>query len=180
MSEKSGIEWTDHTFNPWWGCAKISPGCDNCYALRDAQRYQPGKKLWGLSIEGATRRTFGENHWNEPLRWNRAAQREGRRAKVVKYGLPDTDYWMDPLHPQAPWKVHWVIVGGESGPKARGMIEGWVDPILAACRITDTAFFFKQGSQANWPAFKQYESFPSHLQVREWPRGTVYGDTVHP
>lgn len=26
------IEWADHTFNPWWGCVKVSPECDNCYA----------------------------------------------------------------------------------------------------------------------------------------------------
>lgn len=30
--ENSGIEWTSHSFNPWVGCVKISPGCANCYA----------------------------------------------------------------------------------------------------------------------------------------------------
>jgi protein gp37 len=32
MAENSKIEWTDHTFNPWIGCTKVSPACDNCYA----------------------------------------------------------------------------------------------------------------------------------------------------
>ena len=32
MAENSKIEWTDHTFNPWIGCQKVSPGCDHCYA----------------------------------------------------------------------------------------------------------------------------------------------------
>lgn len=32
MGQDSKIEWTHHTFNPWWGCAKVSPGCTNCYA----------------------------------------------------------------------------------------------------------------------------------------------------
>lgn len=32
MARDSKIEWTDHTFNPWWGCAKVSPACDHCYA----------------------------------------------------------------------------------------------------------------------------------------------------
>jgi len=32
MGENSKIEWTDHTFNPWVGCTKVSPGCDHCYA----------------------------------------------------------------------------------------------------------------------------------------------------
>lgn len=40
--------------------------------------------------------------------------------------------------------VDWVIVGGESGPRARPMLEEWVDDIEAACRESGTAFFFKQ------------------------------------
>ena len=32
MGEVTGISWTDHTFNPWIGCAKVSPACDGCYA----------------------------------------------------------------------------------------------------------------------------------------------------
>jgi len=32
MGESTKIEWTDHTFNPWIGCQKVSPGCDHCYA----------------------------------------------------------------------------------------------------------------------------------------------------
>jgi protein gp37 len=40
--------------------------------------------------------------------------------------------------------VDWVIVSGESGPRARPMLEEWVDEIEAACRRSRTAFFFKQ------------------------------------
>lgn len=77
MAKNSAIEWTDHTFNPWWGCAKVSPACDNCYALRDATRHAPGQILWG---EGSTRRTFGQNHWTEPYRWARQAKKNGDHA----------------------------------------------------------------------------------------------------
>ncbi len=35
---KTGIEWTDQTWNPWTGCTKVSPGCDNCYMFRDYPR----------------------------------------------------------------------------------------------------------------------------------------------
>ena len=38
MAEHSTIEWTDHTFNPWWGCTKVSPACDHCYAEVWAKR----------------------------------------------------------------------------------------------------------------------------------------------
>lgn len=34
----SSIEWTDQTWNPFVGCSKTSPGCDNCYAITKANR----------------------------------------------------------------------------------------------------------------------------------------------
>jgi protein gp37 len=40
--------------------------------------------------------------------------------------------------------IHWAIVGGESGPRARPMAEEWVDEIEALCRDAGAAFFFKQ------------------------------------
>ncbi len=40
--------------------------------------------------------------------------------------------------------IHWVIVGGESGPRARPMRLEWVESILTQCRNADVAFFFKQ------------------------------------
>ena len=39
MAENSGIAWTTHTWNPWQGCTKVSPGCANCYMFRDKTRY---------------------------------------------------------------------------------------------------------------------------------------------
>ena len=48
MAENSKIEWTDHTFNPWIGCIKVSPGCDHCYAEKwDARGMQGGPLRWG-------------------------------------------------------------------------------------------------------------------------------------
>jgi len=40
--------------------------------------------------------------------------------------------------------IEWVIVGGESGPRARPMQRVWVEEIQIACRTAGTAFFFKQ------------------------------------
>ena len=40
MADRSGIEWTNATWNPVTGCTKISPGCDNCYAERLAERFR--------------------------------------------------------------------------------------------------------------------------------------------
>jgi protein gp37 len=45
--------------------------------------------------------------------------------------------------------IHWAIVGGESGPRARDMRPEWVDEIESACRAYGTAFFFKQWGGKN-------------------------------
>ncbi|MBA3947566.1 MAG: phage Gp37/Gp68 family protein [Herpetosiphonaceae bacterium] len=84
MSQQSAIEWTDHTFNPWWGCIKVSQGCKHCYAENLAARY--GHTVWGPT---ATRRTFGEKHWQEPLRWNRLAEQAGKHARVFCASMAD-------------------------------------------------------------------------------------------
>lgn len=82
--ENSKIEWTDHTFNPWWGCAKVSPGCSNCYAETFAKR--TGNPVWG-SI--APRRFFGPKHWQAPLLWNETARAEGIRRRVFCASMAD-------------------------------------------------------------------------------------------
>jgi hypothetical protein len=77
MGDKTGIGWTDHSFNPWWGCARISPGWVNCYADRDAQRY--GHDLWHLH---GPRRMLSDNTWNNPVRWNAAAEIRAMLAEL--------------------------------------------------------------------------------------------------
>jgi protein gp37 len=40
--------------------------------------------------------------------------------------------------------IHWVIVGGESGPNARPMNPDWTKSIQKQCKEQNVAFFFKQ------------------------------------
>jgi protein gp37 len=40
--------------------------------------------------------------------------------------------------------IHWAIVGGESGPRARPMEEGWVESVREQCEDQNVEFFFKQ------------------------------------
>ncbi|KKK93659.1 hypothetical protein LCGC14_2690670 [marine sediment metagenome] len=68
-----------------------------------------------------------------------------------------------------------VIVGGESGPGARPMEEEWAIDLLEQCIEARIAFFFKQGSSNNWPSYKDFDSFPADLQVRQYP----HDDTVN-
>ena len=84
MGEGSKIEWTDHTFNPWWGCTRVSPACDHCYAETFAKR--TGHDVWGRDGD---RRTFGDKHWSEPVRWNEKAKAEGVRRRVFCASMAD-------------------------------------------------------------------------------------------
>lgn len=81
------ITWADYTFNPWWGCSKVSPGCLNCYAETFAKR--TGHAVWG---KGSDRRFFGEKHWKEPLKWQRKAEKEGNRPRVFTASMAD---WLE-------------------------------------------------------------------------------------
>ena len=223
MARDSRIEWTDHTFNPWWGCTKVSPACDHCYAEAWARRV--GFDIWSA---GKPRRQLSEAYWGQPAKWNAAAERAGERARVFcasmadvfewKKGLsaarrrlwhvieatphldwllltkrphlvqrlsPWGDRWPDniwlgttvegqrwadkrlpflkdiparvrflscePLLDSIeldPWlvsgAVHWVIAGGESGPRARPSDPRWFHDIRDRCRDYGVPFHFKQ------------------------------------
>lgn len=82
MAENSKIEWTDHTFNPWVGCTKVSPACDHCYAEGWAKR--SGMVKWG----GPRKRT-SEANWKKPAKWNREAKAAGVRRRVFCASLAD-------------------------------------------------------------------------------------------
>lgn len=84
MGERTLITWATDTFNPWWGCHKISSECLSCYAEAHANRFHPGH--WGLK---APRWFFGDDHWREPLRWNARAARDGVRRRVFCASMAD-------------------------------------------------------------------------------------------
>ena len=102
MATNSKIEWTSHTFNPWWGCTKISEGCRFCYAQAIANRY--GHNVWGPGVE---RRTFGDTHWREPLRWNQEARRSGERARVFCASMSDV---FDERAPETERQKLWELI----------------------------------------------------------------------
>lgn len=84
MSDNSAIEWTDHTFSPWWGCSRVSPACAHCYADAWASRW--GHEVWRRH---GPRRMLSENVWKRPLTWNRDAERTGIPAKVFCASMAD-------------------------------------------------------------------------------------------
>lgn len=69
MALNSSIEWTETTWNPITGCTKISPGCDNCYAIREAHRLAGNPNLAvRKAYKGTTHRLNGRTNWTGILR----------------------------------------------------------------------------------------------------------------
>jgi protein gp37 len=97
--KNSNIEWCDHTFNPWEGCTKVSPGCTNCYAENRNARFGGGTAMnWG---KGAPRRRTSVQNWAQPVKWNRTEEMKmvshaefaaGIRPRVFCASLAD---WLD-------------------------------------------------------------------------------------
>jgi protein gp37 len=84
MAKDTGIEWTDSTWNPWYGCEKISAGCRFCYALRDMERF--GKDF--NTVTRAKDATF-----YSPDKWDK-----GRLIFTCSWSdwfIQDADKWRD-------------------------------------------------------------------------------------
>jgi protein gp37 len=229
MAETS-IEWTDATWNPVAGCAVITPGCTNCYAMRMAARLDAMgvPKYAGLTRKSGERYVWtGKVRLDEasldiPLTWRKprkifvnsmsdlfhadvpaefvarvwsvmertpqhtyqilTKRPERMREVLVTLNLPVLpNVWLgtsvedaavlsrlddlrdtpaivrfvsfEPLIGSVVGAdlrdIHWAIVGGESGPRARPMLLDWVDEIRLRCAAAGTAFFFKQWGGKN-------------------------------
>lgn len=235
MAQKTGIEWTDVTWNPVTGCDKVSQGCKNCYAERFAERFRgtddhPYEMGFDLTLR--------PERLEEPLSWQKPRRvfvnsmsdifhedidldyiqrifevmaeaddhifqlltKRSERAKELASELPWPDHvWMgvsvenqDNAHRLDDLReipadtrflscepligpldldldgIHWVIVGGESGPGCRPCKKEWVMSIRDQCREADVPFFFKQWGGPHKDKGREldgrlYEEFPQVL-----------------
>lgn len=90
------IEWAHHTFNPWIGCAHISPGCANCYAEAQMDhRYKRAR--WGRNTQ---RVRTSERYWKQPVQWNAEAIVSGQKPRVFCASLAD----IGDLHAPEEWR----------------------------------------------------------------------------
>jgi len=100
------IQWTDETYNPWWGCTKVSEECEKCYAELLAARgigIAGGPVKWG---NRAPRRRNSPEYLTHPLKWNAKASRKGVRTKVFAASMADIfDNQVDPSWRADFWDV---------------------------------------------------------------------------
>lgn len=241
MGDKSNIEWTDATWNPFYGCRKVSPGCKHCYMYRDMERF---------GRDPFTVKRAADNTFRAPLRWAKSGKvASGSRIFTCSWSdffIEDADDWRGeawdiiratpqytyqiltkrpeniadrlpsdwgagwanvwlgvsaenqeqadrriPLLLNTPaiirfvsaepllgpvymmrhllngahkWRqdLHWVIVGGESGPRRRPFDPDWARSIRDQCRDAGVPFFFKQVDKV--------QPIPNDLLIREWPQ----------
>ncbi len=128
------IEWTDSTWNPVRGCTRISPGCVNCYAERQAARFsKPGMPFHGFAeMNGAGPRWTGKlelvtAHLRDPLIW-----KEPRRIFVNS--MSDLFHEsLSSLDISLVWRAmraaHWHTfqVLTKRAERMRGWVQAWVD-----------------------------------------------------
>jgi protein gp37 len=221
MADRSGIEWTEATWNPTTGCDRVSPGCDNCYALTLAKRLKAmGSPKYQHDGDHRTSGpgfavTIHADSLTIPLRWREPrlvfvnsmsdlfharvpvdfihrvfavmaatpqhtdqilTKRSLRLARLADWLDWPPNVWMGvsvesaaqldridhlrhvsaqvrfvsaepllgPLDAIDLDDIHWVIVGGESGPGARQMHPQWARSVRDQCQQNGVAFFFKQ------------------------------------
>lgn len=283
MAEKTGIQWTDHTANFWWGCMKVSPGCANCYAEVWSRRY--GRAIWGPAATTTRWRTKGP--WRDILRWDARAAADGVRRRVFAQSMsdffeehPQLDEWraeaceilaglkhldvqlltkrpenvqrMVPAAWLAEWprhiwigtsvenqeladrripllmdipaavrflscepllgpidlglfstvpgctdnggcyhlaadRIHWVIVGGESGHKARPMHPDWARSLRDQCQEAGVPFHFKQWGEycttsydmaTGQPVFRYFQNERQWIAKAHWINGGICVDAT--
>jgi protein gp37 len=145
--ENSKIEWCDHTFNPWMGCTKVSPGCDNCYAEALTKRY--GKVKWGPHGE---RKRTSENYWKQPLRWAKKA------GEAQAYWLR----WSDAKYPPPRPRVFCASLAD------------WLDNQVPQELREDLARLINVTPELDWLLLtKRIENFS---KLSPWPLPTPGGD----
>ncbi len=80
--ENSKIEWTDHTWNPWMGCNKVSDACTHCYIGPVLKRAGKVKEPFQGPVRCVTT-------WRKPCIWNTKAKQLNKRFKIFTCSLSD-------------------------------------------------------------------------------------------
>ena len=156
MGQTTKIEWSSHTFNPWYGCQKVSPACVHCYAETMSNRQLHKKKygvqhLWGPT---AMRRVAEDEKWEEPLDWNRVAEKRNTRAQVFcgsmcdvmedRRDLDASRLRLYPLIEQTPF-LDWMLVTKRPENYSKFLPQSWrSDPrpnvwLMATCENQEWA-----------------------------------------
>lgn len=168
MAEKTAISWADASWNPWTGCHKVSPGCDNCYMFRGMRRYGRNPKIVVRS-----RRTFDAPlHWKEPkfiftCSWS-------------DFFIKDADAWRVEawtIMARTPWHTYQVLTKRPGLAVAWFRTHGWLPNVWLGVSVESQKYAPRLDVLKRIPApvrFVSAEPLLSGLDLREWLRdGTL-------
>jgi len=245
----TGIEWTEHTWNPFVGCTVHSAGCTNCYAMKQANRIQSfgtvphyagvtehvnGKAVWSGKLSKASDSVLSKPfkikepslifvnsmsdffHINAKYEWmsevisiirdcpQHIFQILTKRPENISKFIDATgevfpkNAWIGATVERADVAhriktlanipaavrfisfepligpvgdldldgIHWVITGGESGPRPRFCNPEWVREIISWCDLYGVPAFHKQ-----WGAYKNNPLFlEKNIDIKEVER----------
>jgi protein gp37 len=103
MSATSKVEWTDSTINFWWGCTKVGPGCDRCYAETWDARF--GGAHWGAGAPRKRITTAGDSLLGLHAQAFRFHQKHGRKRRVFIQSMSDFfDNEIEPSWRETAWR----------------------------------------------------------------------------
>ncbi len=103
MSADSRIEWTDSTINFWWGCTKVGPGCDQCYAETWDARF--GGAHWGFGASRKRITTAGDSLLGLHAQAFRFHRTHGRKRRVFIQSMSDFfDNEIEPSWRETAWR----------------------------------------------------------------------------
>lgn len=143
MGENSKIEWTHHTFNPWRGCVKVSPGCDHCYAERQSKRNPGVLGVWGAD---GVRVPAADSYWAQPVSWDRKAAAAGERRRVFCASLADVCEILPQGHPS-----EGVVEAGRLALMSLIALTPHLDWLLLTKRPQNAHFLFPDWWRDGWP-----------------------------
>jgi protein gp37 len=133
MSDHTGIEWTDATWNPVTGCTEVSAGCDHCYARTFAERW---RDVPGHHFERGFDVTLRPDKLGLPLRWRRPRRVFVNSMSDLFHAAVPSEFiaavwvrmlWTSP-HLDTGRPVHTYQLLTKRPGRMRSWLQGWADP----------------------------------------------------
>ena len=163
MAETTGIEWTDATWNPWYGCQRVSPGCDFCYADRDMRRF--GRDF--ATVTQAAPATF-----NAPLRW-----KESQRIFTCSWSdffIRQADSWREAawsVMERTPQHQYQILTKRPGRMLAWAKEKGWLPNVWAGTSVESQKYAPRLDLLAQVPApvrFVSVEPMLGPVNLTPW------------
>lgn len=175
MGSKTGIEWTEATWNPVRGCTRVSEGCRNCYAERVASRFSgPGMPYEGLAqVTPSGPRWTGqvrlvEEHLEDPIRWKKPRRIfVNSMSDLFHEGLSDAQ--IDRVFAVMAMSPHHTFQVLTKRPER--MLEYLTAPIGFSLRRKGRVYSTADEMRAQLPRTQQRQI---DTQRREWPLPNVW------